>query len=78
MVTRSRHYRAWSAMWPITGGQWEPQEGLEQDPRDGINTGTEELAGTLRDRLKRARLEPWRQRRRPRVEKTRPEQGKRP
>lgn len=43
---------------------------MEQE-RDRISTGTEEPAGTLRDRLKRARLEPWRQKR-PRVEKTRP------
>lgn len=46
--------------------------------RDRISTGTEEPVGAMRDRLKRARLEPWRQRRRPRVEKTRPEQGQRP
>lgn len=77
MVTRSRHCRAWSAMWPTTGGQREPQKGLEQE-RDRISTGTEEPVGAMRDRLKRARLEPWRQRRRPRVEKTRPEQGQRP
>lgn len=44
MVTRSRHCRAWSAMWPTTGGQREPQKGLEQE-RDRISTGTEEPVG---------------------------------
>lgn len=77
MVTGSRHCGAWSVMWSTTGGQREPQKGLGQE-RDRISTGTEEPVGTSKDRLKRASLEPWRQRRRPRVEKTKPELGQRP
>ena len=44
--------------------------------RDGIG-GTDEPAGTLRGRLKRARVEHWRQRKRMEPGKTKPEQGQR-